>query len=255
LKICTPTGQIQTQETISGVYGILGDVKVLNSSLTLVSDTTGQGTLDSTGNFITLSVANPNYVEGEEIYLVVDGYRTKNIVSGVGANATYKLHKQVVNFDSEAVTTTRINKRYNVTMNEGKYYLLPNNEILVVRLSWNNPLVGFSDLATDFPDIINFEEWELNSLNKVALNDVYSDLRGFDNVYDIVWATNIYTLLKAKILSKLQNRFRTQDGIDFHARYSEELKKFSVEYQKSETDQGTPESAEAFVVKKGKWSF
>jgi len=245
--------RIETKTAIDEIVGILGNSQSA-STFVLVPDIDGAGTLDPTGWNINLAT-DPAYTEGEEIYLTVDGFRTKNIISAVGTGGVYKLQKQVLNFTSNTISSaTRIMKRYDLNLSEGKYYIKPTNEILMIRDSYNKPFVSWSDLVSDMPDISNLEEWEWEKLNENALNDVYSDLEPHKNVYDIVWANAIYTLTKAKILAKLQNRYRVE-GQDFYTRYKDELNKFSVLYTKTETETGQLESDQAKLIVRGRFSL
>lgn len=118
----------------------------------------------------------------------------------------------LINKDSTLVKIQQINKKIVFTnLPEDEYYIIPTNEKLVCRATFANINIDFSDFVVFYPDSKNYNEFEHDKLNKVALNDVYADLSGYDDFYNTIHFASLEQLVRLKMMCLITNRFASQN--------------------------------------------
>jgi hypothetical protein len=115
--------------------------------------------------------------------------------------------------DVAAVEIQQINKKivFNA-LPEDEYYIIPTNEKLVCRSTFASIHIDYSDFVTFYPDSKNYNEFEHEKLNKVALSDVYADLSGYQDFYNVIHFASLEQIVRLKMMCLITNRFASQNA-------------------------------------------
>jgi len=144
---------------------------------------------------------------GNSISINLDGFYYKFIVDNIDVTKTkIILTEEIYDEDGYAVedgivTVKRTDNKTVKLLNleEGHYLIKPGNIKLVVRESYLQPEVTFSQIAAVLIDATNLKQSRLSSLNKVAIKMIYSDLSAYENYYDIIDEIDLWKMLFIKI--------------------------------------------------------
>ena len=164
----------------------------------------------------------PIFQVGEEV-LIKDANRIlrKNVITAVssfivaGRYYVYELLNEIDSeliADNDDVAVTQINKTIVFDdLPEDEYYIIPTNEKLVCRSTFASIHIDFSDFVAFYPDSKNYNEFEHEKLIKVALSDIYADLSGYQDFYNIIHFASLEQLVRLKMMCLISNRFASQN--------------------------------------------
>ena len=168
--------------------------------------------------------SSENFEIGESILIRnsqdVKSVFRKNIITAKTPKINNEFHyelleeidKAMIDSDNEKVEIQQINKKIVFTdLPEDEYYIIPTNEKLVCRSTFASIHIDYSDFVTFYPDSKNYNEFEHDKLNKVALNDVYADLSGYEDFYNIIHFASLEQLVRLKMMCLITNRFASQN--------------------------------------------
>lgn len=164
-----------------------------------ISESVAQGC--SITGILQIETDDTNTLEkGDEVTIKIASKSYANIVNDVSGNEV-----SLVNRLPLKTGTATIKRRFNICaltsdIEEGIYYLLPNNELLVVRNSFNNPYITAGELGGMYRDALSLEPGMEIVVNNSALSKVYSDLRGVADIYDVIFFERIRELKKLAML-------------------------------------------------------
>lgn len=155
-----------------------------------------------------------NYESGDNVILVIDGKIQFNRIEEIDpTNYKIKLSKIV---SISAPTTLTIKGDYNIyTFDETcpeDYYRMKNNELVIVKSTFQNCYIDFSSLVTRNRRVIGlFKECDMRMYNQEALNSVYADLSYLKDVWNIIDAGQFRELIMLKILCIIEsNHYPTE---------------------------------------------
>lgn len=206
---------------------------------------------------------------GEEI-LVSDknGIFKKNIITAKsGENAGSFLFELINDIDStqidsqsEKVVINQINKMVVFdNLPEDEYYIIPTNEKLVCRSTFASIHIDYSDFVTFYPDSKNYNEFEHEKLIKVALSDIYADLSGYQDFYNIIHFASLEQLVRLKMMCLISNRFASQNTqIQEETpckKYEKALNSFIVNLKLVNNSDNTPSNQAPVVSFSGSYSL
>lgn len=182
---------------------------------------------------ITVDEENPepipyefNHESGDNVILTIDGKIQFNRIEEIDpTNYKIKLSKIV---SLMAPTTLFIKGDYNIyTFDEDcpeSYYRMKNNELVIIKNTFQNIYIDFSSLVTRNKRVIGlFKECDMRMYNQEALNSVYADLSYLKDVWNIIDASQFREMVMLKILSIIeQNHYPNETN--FRTSYSDYLK-------------------------------
>ena len=180
------------------------DALVLGADYTITANPFLDGTISSSKE-LALSAAI-DAKQGDEILLDIDGYFYKNIIDNISTDQLSLLLVNNVKNKNGILKTGSIKIKRNVgyivkliDLDEGHYLIQPSNQKLVIRKSWVQPEVSFSEISAKLKDAGGLNESRLEQVRQLALKFIYSDLSGFDNYYDIIDEIDLFPLLFVKM--------------------------------------------------------
>lgn len=199
----------------------------------------------------------PIFQVGEEV-LIKDknGILRKNVITAVsplmsGNLYVYELLNEIDSeliTDNDDVAVTQINKTIAFTdLPEDEYYIIPTNEKLVCRSTFASIHINYSDFVVFYPDSKNYNEFEHEKMINVALSDVYADLSGYQDFYNIIHFASLEQLVRLKMMCLISNRFATQNTqIQEETpcrKYEKALNSFIVKLKLVNNSDNTPSSS------------
>ncbi len=187
---------------------------------------------------IKTSVAN-NFKQGEDVFIKYDGFEKKNRISIVGDENKLLLSSRLIPKTGSCKVRRQLKRIVLNNLTEGKYYIAPSNELLIIRRSWNNPKISYSEITTAFVDVKNLPEEELELLNDLAISQLYGKLEGLDGLHDALFADEFRMLVVLNMLAVLSSRFTNVDPEkNFRKIYDDAVLNFNIKYKKSENLKG-----------------
>jgi len=111
------------------------------------------------------------------------------------------LKKDILDYEDEEITSGTVYiKTYNPklsikAMDEGYYVLQPSNQKLIIRNNWLQPALNMGKVESYYKDATNLSLAEIANYKETALAEIYNDLSGFDNYFDIIDEVNMEQLL------------------------------------------------------------
>ena len=216
MKIVKPSDTIFLKEFTS--LKKISNGEALHSSYYDITEPTSFDVFGIDSNVVQLSA---ELQVGEEI-LVSDKNEIfkKNIIAAKSdATAGQFLYELLNDIDStqidsqtEKVIIKQINKKVVFDdLPEDEYYIIPTNEKLVCRSTFASIHIDYSDFVTFYPDSKNYNEFEHEKLIKVALSDIYADLSGYQDFYNIIHFASLEQLVRLKMMCLISNRFASQN--------------------------------------------
>lgn len=124
-------------------------------------------------------------------------------------------------------------------IDEGYYIIKPTNQKLVIRNSYIKPEVDISDLFARYPDAVNISRSDLAKIEESALKDIYQQLSGFDNYFDIVDEIDMNRLLLFKVICLIHMRSNETES-NYCKAFASEIRKYRPK-AKYDADEGTGE--------------
>jgi len=162
---------------------------------------------------LTLASSLDDAIKGDGVFITIGEFDFKNIIDNINSDKDkIILLKELVDLDGVLIQSGSVEIKYSwtnaiklINVEEGHYLVKPTNQKIVVRNSFVQPYVDFSELTPKMVDTINLKESRIDSLNKTALKMIYSDLSGLDNYYDIIDEIDLWSILFLKIECMLES--------------------------------------------------
>lgn len=138
-----------------------------------------------------------------------------------------------IDTDINFQVTLNFNQKFVTLKNlaEGWYYLSGNkngNEFLIIRDTFVNPYIGFSDLAGIIDASKIPEEGKLRLVQNAATRELFTELSAYGNIYDQIYDEQITTLLIYKMLSiMIENNNSADVPQKFQAKFDNYLKVYT----------------------------
>lgn len=238
----------------------ISDGEALPSSYYDVTEPRNISAFGLTSNVIKLSDTYEFQV-GEEIQIKDENLLfKKNIITAksrkLGTIGSFYYQYELLNEidsvyvvpDSDDVEIQQINKTIAFTdLPEDEYYIIPTNEKLVCRSTFASIHINYSDFVVFYPDSKNYNEFEHEKMINVALSDVYADLSGYQDFYNIIHFASLEQLVRLKMMCLISNRFATQNTqIQEETpcrKYEKALNSFIVKLKLVNNSDNTPSSS------------
>ncbi len=201
---------------------------------------------------------------GDSISLNIGGFYFKHIIDNIDTTGVkILLAEDILDKDGEYVESGSITVKRtdNITLSllnleEGHYLIKPTNTKVVVRKSYVQPYVSLSEISAKLIDAGNLKQSRLDSLNKVALKMIYSDLSGFSNYYDIIDEIDLWKILFVKIECLLMTDYEvSQENYKPCEAYSRLIQTYKPRQKFNENTNGSPSEVIDSDIAVGVWSL
>lgn len=270
MKIVKPSDTIFLKEFTS--LKKISNGEALPSSYYDITEPQYINAFGMTSNVIKLSDAYDLQV-GEEIQIKDENLLfKKNIITAksrkLGTTGNFYYQYELLNdidsvyivLDSDDVEIQQINKKVVFDdLPEDEYYIIPTNEKLVCRSTFASIHIDYSDFVTFYPDSKNYNEFEHEKLIKVALSDIYADLSGYQDFYNIIHFASLEQLVRLKMMCLISNRFASQNTqIQEETpcrKYEKALNSFIVNLKLVNNSDNTPSNQAPVVSFSGSYSL
>jgi len=201
MAICLTGGSFRTSLHNSG-FGIVDKLGV-EKSTSLFTVTDAVATILTVTTILTGNVVDNPFLSGDEVIIKIGSKSYTNIVNGIDDNDLSFISRLPVSSGTASVILAHNTVNLDSDLEKGDYYLKQNNEQLIIRDTYNNPYITTGELAGEYRDALTIEKGMEILVNKTALSQVYSDLQGLGNIYDVIFFERIRQLKKQAMLMML----------------------------------------------------
>lgn len=269
MKLAKSTSIIYTND-IEKIIRISDNVELASSYYSIAAISTPAITVLTSKTFSVTagtSALSSLFEVGESVEILQSGFYVKNIINAKGTTTgttpnfvtIYQVNKELEDLTANTICRQLYKKVTLTAVPEDVYYIIPTNEQLVIRNSFASLKVNYADFIAYYPDLKNYNEFEFNTLNQLALTMIYADLSGYVDFYNIIHFAVLENLLFLKIMCILSNRFANQNQINTNEtpckKYENALLKFTVNLKLVNNSDNTPSSQAPQKVYSGSYSL